>query len=120
MRVFAPDRLRGSDVVDRLAAVAPSLFVVAAYGKILRPDILALPDRGTLNVHASLLPKYRGAAPIAGALYQGEPAGGRKHREGAEQGGHGGHAVDRACVMHIIASYGMANVSLCRWERELR
>ncbi len=71
MRVFAPDRLRGSDVVDRLAAVAPSLFVVAAYGKILRPDILALPDRGTLNVHASLLPAYRGASPIHAALLDG-------------------------------------------------
>ena len=50
-----------------------SLFVVAAYGKILRPDVLAIPDHGTLNVHASLLPAYRGASPINAAILEGEP-----------------------------------------------
>jgi len=71
LRVVTPNRLRDPDVVAMLAAVAPSLFVVAAYGKILRPDVLALPSHGTLNVHASLLPAYRGASPIHGALLDG-------------------------------------------------
>ncbi len=71
LTVCVPDRLRDPTVVETLAAVAPSLFVVAAYGKILRPDVLALPDRGTLNVHASLLPAYRGASPIHAALLDG-------------------------------------------------
>lgn len=73
LAVFAPERLRDPAVVATLAAVRPSLFVVAAYGKILRPDILAVPDRGTLNVHASLLPRYRGAAPVHAALLDGAP-----------------------------------------------
>jgi len=72
LTVLAPERLRGDPaVVAHLAAVTPSLFVVAAYGKILRPDLLAIPDRGTLNVHASLLPAYRGASPIHAAILDG-------------------------------------------------
>ncbi|MHB8647118.1 MAG: methionyl-tRNA formyltransferase, partial [Thermomicrobiales bacterium] len=69
--LFAPDRLHGPEVISHLAAVEPSLFVVAAYGKILRPEVLALPDHGTLNVHASLLPAYRGASPVHAALLDG-------------------------------------------------
>ncbi len=71
LTVSTPTRLRDPDVVAMLAAGAPSLFVVAAYGRILRPDILAVPNHGTLNVHASLLPTYRGASPIHGALLDG-------------------------------------------------
>src|SRR5262249_25496303 len=55
-----------------LAAWAPDLIVVVAYGRILPPAILALPRLGCINVHASLLPKYRGAAPIAWAIANGE------------------------------------------------
>jgi len=69
--VFTPERLRGPDVIARLAESERTLFVVAAYGKILRPDVLAIPDHGTLNVHASLLPKYRGASPITAAILDG-------------------------------------------------
>lgn len=71
LTVSTPTRLRDPDVVAMLAAGAPSLFVVAAYGRILRPDILVVPNHGTLNVHASLLPTYRGASPIHGALLDG-------------------------------------------------
>lgn len=71
LSVYTPDRLRGPEVTARLAESEPTLFVVAAYGKILRPDVLAIPDHGTLNVHASLLPKYRGASPIAAAILDG-------------------------------------------------
>jgi methionyl-tRNA formyltransferase len=71
--VFAPDRLRSPEVVARLASEAPALFVVAAYGKILRPDVLHIPTHGTLNVHASLLPAYRGASPINAAILDGVP-----------------------------------------------
>ena len=55
-----------------LRALDPDLLVVAAYGQILSPDVLAIPPLGGINVHASLLPKYRGAAPIAWAIYRGE------------------------------------------------
>ena len=50
----------------------PDLVVVAAYGQILSKDVLAVPPLGGINVHASLLPKYRGAAPVAWAIYHGE------------------------------------------------
>src|SRR4029079_15905864 len=54
----------------------PELLVVAAYGQILSKDVLAAASRGGINVHASLLPKYRGAAPIAWAIYHGEKQSG--------------------------------------------
>lgn len=57
--------------VDALRALAPDLFVVAAYGQILRKEVLALPTHGPINVHASLLPAYRGASPITAALLDG-------------------------------------------------
>src|SRR5215469_9303499 len=53
-------------------AMQPDLLVVAAYGQILSKDVLAVPPLGGINVHASLLPKYRGAAPVAWAIYHGE------------------------------------------------
>jgi methionyl-tRNA formyltransferase len=57
--------------VEALRSLAPDLFVVAAYGQILRKEVLALPTYGPLNVHASLLPAYRGASPITAALLDG-------------------------------------------------
>jgi methionyl-tRNA formyltransferase len=70
--VFQPAKLREPGVLQQLQAWQPDLIVVAAYGKILPPAILALPSYGCINVHASLLPKYRGAAPIQWAIAQGE------------------------------------------------
>lgn len=57
--------------IDMLRQLAPDLFVVAAYGQILRKEVLALPTHGPINVHASLLPAYRGASPISAALLAG-------------------------------------------------
>jgi len=62
--VMQPSKLRDGVVAQQLAGLAPDLFVVVAYGRILPPDLLAVPRLGPWNVHASLLPKYRGAAPI--------------------------------------------------------
>ena len=70
--VLQPPRLRQSDVVAELGALKPEVIVVAAYGQILPAEVLAIPPRGCLNVHASLLPKYRGAAPVAAAILAGE------------------------------------------------
>src|SRR5207253_7584078 len=58
--------------VAGLQAFRPELLVVAAYGQILSRDVLSVAPRGGINVHASLLPKYRGAAPVAWAIYHGE------------------------------------------------
>ena len=70
--VLQPESINTSEGVAALQALRPDLFVVAAYGQILSRDVLAVPPHGGINVHASLLPKYRGAAPIAWAIYHGE------------------------------------------------
>ena len=57
---------------SRLRDLTPDLLVVAAYGQILSKEVLTVPTHGGINVHASLLPKYRGAAPVAWAIYHGE------------------------------------------------
>ena len=70
--LLQPARSRDPAVVERLSEFKPALIVVAAYGQILSKSILELPVHGCLNVHASLLPKYRGAAPIQWAILNGE------------------------------------------------
>jgi methionyl-tRNA formyltransferase len=70
--VFQPEKARHPDAVARIAAEAPDLIVVVAYGHILPKSILDIPRVGCINVHASLLPKYRGAAPINWAVARGE------------------------------------------------
>ena len=70
--VLQPVRLRGTDFGERLAALRLDVAVVAAYGRILPPDVLSAPRLGCLNVHASLLPRWRGAAPIQWAIASGD------------------------------------------------
>lgn len=76
LALFQPQTLRGMEVVARLAEWRPELIVVAAFGQILPGPVLDLPPYGCLNVHASLLPRYRGAAPIAAAILNGDVATG--------------------------------------------
>lgn len=71
--VYQPAKLRkNEEALEQLRAVNADLFVVVAYGKILPQEILDLPKQGCINVHASLLPKYRGSAPINWAIINGE------------------------------------------------
>ncbi len=70
--VYQPTSLRSKEVVGRIASLRPDLIVVVAYGKILPKAILELPPLGCVNVHGSLLPKYRGAAPIQWSVINGE------------------------------------------------
>lgn len=70
--VLQPVRLKDPGFLATLKALAPELMVVTAYGRILTPELLALPSVGFLNVHASLLPRHRGAAPINWALIRGD------------------------------------------------
>jgi len=74
--VFQPEKARHPDAVARIASAAPDLIVVVAYGHILPKSILDIPRLGCINVHASLLPRYRGAAPINWAVARGETATG--------------------------------------------
>lgn len=70
--VFQPDTLRDGAALAQLEELAPELIVVAAYGRVLPKKILDLPPKGCINVHSSLLPKYRGAAPINWAMVNGD------------------------------------------------
>jgi len=76
LTVLQPQRLRDEAFLDTLRSLDADLGVVAAYGKILTDAVLAVPALGLINVHASLLPKFRGAAPIHRAVMAGEPATG--------------------------------------------
>lgn len=70
--VYQPGSLRRPEALALLRDLAPDLIVVAAFGQLLPPDVLALPPHGCLNVHASLLPRWRGASPINAAILAGD------------------------------------------------
>jgi len=72
LAVHQPERVRLPEVVERLRSLGPEAMVVVGYGQILPPAILDIPPKGIINVHASLLPKYRGAAPVQWAIARGE------------------------------------------------
>lgn len=74
--VFQPDSMRSDDVIEELKRLEPDVIIVIAYGKILPKAVLDIPKYGCLNVHGSLLPKYRGAAPIQYAIKDGEAESG--------------------------------------------
>jgi methionyl-tRNA formyltransferase len=72
LSVFQPERVSDEGPVAHLAALQADVFVVSAYGQILRQRVLDLPKRGCLNVHASLLPRHRGASPVAASILAGD------------------------------------------------
>ena len=72
LRVLQPETLKPPEAVAELREFTPDVIVVAAFGQILRRDVLGLPPRGCLNVHASLLPRWRGASPINAAIAAGD------------------------------------------------
>ncbi|MBQ6089851.1 MAG: methionyl-tRNA formyltransferase [Lachnospiraceae bacterium] len=73
IKVLQPEKGSGSLLFDELSAIKPDIIVVMAYGRILKKDVLELPKHGCINLHASLLPAYRGASPIQWAVLNGEP-----------------------------------------------
>jgi len=70
--IYQPSTLRNEDFAELLSNIAPDVIVVAAYGKILPKNVIDFPRYGCINIHASLLPKYRGASPITAAIINGE------------------------------------------------
>jgi methionyl-tRNA formyltransferase len=70
--VYQPERIRRPEAQSHLASLAPEIMVVVGYGQIIPQSVIDLAPRGIVNVHASLLPKYRGAAPIQWAIVNGE------------------------------------------------
>ena len=72
IEVYQPNTLKNEEVIDTIKKLKPDIIVVVAYGKILLKEILDIPKYGCINVHGSLLPKYRGAAPIQWSIINGE------------------------------------------------
>jgi methionyl-tRNA formyltransferase len=70
--VYQPQKIRAPEAEEQLRALAPSVIVIIAYGQIIPARLLGIPEHGWINLHASLLPKYRGAAPINWAIVNGE------------------------------------------------
>ncbi|HZV52626.1 MAG TPA: methionyl-tRNA formyltransferase [Candidatus Dormibacteraeota bacterium] len=89
LEVFQPERIKAEESVARIASIAPELIVVVAYGQIIPRSILEIPPRGVLNVHASLLPRHRGAAPINRAILAGDRVTGVTIMRMDEQMDHG-------------------------------
>ncbi|HEY2845390.1 MAG TPA: methionyl-tRNA formyltransferase [Bryobacteraceae bacterium] len=99
LAVYQPERVRRPEVVAQLQSLAPDAMVVVGYGQILPQSILDIPPQGIVNVHASLLPKYRGAAPIQWSIARGETRTG-------------------VTTMKIDAGLDTGDV-LLRWETEI-
>ncbi len=72
LTIWQPERVNAPEFLELLRGVSPDIIIVAAYGQILRRDLLSIPPKGVINVHASLLPRFRGPDPIRSALLQGE------------------------------------------------
>lgn len=87
--VAQPERVREEDVVETLARLKPELGVVVAYGQILPRAVLDVPRRGIVNVHASLLPRWRGAAPVPHAILAGDEVTGATIMQMDEELDHG-------------------------------
>ena len=89
LEVYQPERIREPEAVERIRRLQPDLLVVVAYGQIIPRSVLGIPKLGALNVHASLLPRHRGAAPVAAAILAGDSATGVTIMRMDEQLDHG-------------------------------
>ena len=96
LHVYQPARIRDPETVETLRELRPEILVVVAYGQIIPAAVLAIPPRGAVNVHASLLPRHRGAAPIARAILDGDAETGVTIMRMDEQLDHGPVLAARA------------------------
>ena len=93
--VYQPEKIKTDEAYERLRALAPDAIVVVGYGQIIPQRVIDLPPHGCVNVHSSLLPKYRGAAPVNWAIARGETETG-------------------VCTMKIVKKLDAGDVLLCR------
>ncbi len=116
--VFQPPKLRVPEVLEQLKTWQPDLIVIAAYGKILPKTILDLPLHGCINVHASLLPKYRGAAPIQWAIADGETETGITIMQVSQQMDAGDILLQKAALITQSETGGSLHTKLARLGAE--
>lgn len=119
LEVAEPGSLREPEFLARLEAVRADLAVVVAFGQILPPAILALPPRGAVNVHASLLPRWRGAAPIARAILAGDAATGVTTMQMDRGLDTGPILLERACDIGPDETAGELTIRLARLGADL-
>jgi len=110
--VLQPLKIRTPEFLEQLRAWAPDLIVVAAYGRILPRSILDLPPLGCINVHASLLPRYRGAAPVQWAILRGEERAGVTIMRVVEELDAGDMLLQRSTDIGPTETYGELQVRL--------
>jgi methionyl-tRNA formyltransferase len=109
--VLQPERARGDEFMAAMRALAPDLSIVVAYGQILRREVLDLPPAGSINVHASLLPALRGAAPINWAIKLGHDGTGVTIMRMVEQ-------MDAGPILHQVAEpIGEEETASDLWQR---
>jgi len=116
LEVYQPASIRDQEAIEKVRKLAPELLVVVAYGQLIPAELLAIPSRGAVNVHASLLPRHRGAAPVARAILSGDRQTGVTIMRMDEQLDHGpilavhttsiGEREDAAALTERLASIG--------------
>jgi methionyl-tRNA formyltransferase len=117
--VHQPPRVSLGEGLAELRILAPDLIVTVAYGEILRDEVLSLPPRGAVNLHASLLPKYRGAAPIQWALLRGETTTGVTAQWMAKELDAGDIILQRSLAIGPEESFGSLQDRLARLAAEM-
>lgn len=117
--VYQPEKIREPVVIARLRRLQPDLMVVVAYGQIIPPDVLSIPPRGVVNVHASLLPRHRGAAPIAHAILAGDGETGVTIMRMDEQLDHGPILATRATAIGVSEDATALTARLAQMGAEL-
>ena len=117
--VLQPERARDASFILQLRALAPDVAVVAAFGQILSQEVLDIPVHGCINVHASLLPKYRGAAPIQHAIMDGETVTGITTMQMNAGLDTGDMLLQREVPIHADTTYGTLHDVLMETGAEL-
>lgn len=117
--VLQPTRIREPEIVEQLRGYAPELIVVAAFGQILSKELLELPEYGCINIHASLLPKYRGASPIQWTIMNGEKKAGVTTMQMAEGIDTGDLLLQKSLVPEPKETYGSLQEKLAQAGAEL-
>lgn len=116
--IHQPEKASSSDFENTLKSLKADIFVVVAYGEILRENILAIPPKECINVHASLLPKFRGAAPIQRAILEGEKESGVSIMYLAKKMDAGDVILQRACPITSDMTAGELEETLCQMGQE--
>ncbi len=119
LALFQPPRLRRVEAIEHIRAWSPDLIVVAAFGQILPPELLRIPRYGALNVHASLLPRWRGADPIRAAILAGDERSGVTIMQMDEGLDTGPILAQRETVIGVMETAGALEERLAQMGAEL-